>query len=230
MVTFNFDFGANIYVNNNGDKLSIRFGSDTLCFNPTTDGFSATNDWNNRHFTLAFDENSILYHVTREDLDDRTSGKKGLSPEEFVAELYGYIRSLAPPIPEEQVDLDFVGRLDIEKARAYLKKEGIIRNTNTGLTVDNEGGSKFVESLHENPNSLGKFYQEAFVPIPIDEALDPESGEHVYFYPTPRMIRMLFPFPDGYVGVTTARKVLTFADHAGGSQIIDHVLRAVSTE
>lgn len=231
MIVFNFDLGADIHVNNTEDNLSVRFGSESLYFNPTTDGFSVTNDWNNRHFTLVFDESSILYHVTREDIDDRQSGKKALPPEEFVAELYSYIRSLALPQPAEQLQrsLDFVGRLNMERTKSYLKEEGMIRDTDTGLVVDHERCSEFVESLTENPSSLGNFYQEAFIPVPIDKVLDPESGENVYFYPTPREIRMFFPFPNGYVGVTTAREVLTFAEHARGSQIIDHVLRAVST-
>ena len=64
----NFDPAENIHVEANDDGVKVRFSGETLALNATSTGFSVTNDWNNRHFTLAFDESSLLYHLTHEDI------------------------------------------------------------------------------------------------------------------------------------------------------------------
>jgi len=87
-----------------------------------------------------------------------------------------------------------------------------------------------VNELNDNPVALGELYQRVLDPVEFDEAVNPESGEHIFFYPTTDTIFVLFMFPDKYVGVTTAKEVLTLVDHAGGSQIMDHVLRAMAGE
>ncbi|MBV0924763.1 hypothetical protein KTS45_11190 [Halomicroarcula limicola] len=133
MTTFNFNPGSDIHVDTASDNVTIRFGTDMFGINPTTSGFSVTNDWNSRHFTLAFDEKSILYHVTREDDDDRTSGKKALPPEEFIAEIYGYIRSIATPVPKDHLNFEIVGRADMTEMENYLKDKNVARETNVGL-------------------------------------------------------------------------------------------------
>ncbi|NHN64333.1 hypothetical protein G9463_13645 [Haloarcula sp. JP-Z28] len=225
---FNFDPGSDIYVDTTNDNVTIRFDGDTFGINPTTNGFSATNDWNSRHFTLAFDENSILYHVTRENDNDKTSGKKAVPPEEFVAEIYGYIRSIATPVPEDRLNLSIVGQADIDEMESYLKDKGVARSTGAGLQVDNNEREKLVNELNEKPAALGSLYRRVLDPVSFDEATDPESGENIFFYPTADAIIMLFMFPDKYVGITTANEVLRFVDYAGGSQIIDHVLRSMS--
>ncbi|SIS20735.1 hypothetical protein SAMN05421752_1293 [Natronorubrum thiooxidans] len=230
MTVFNFDPSSDIYVDTTNDNVTIRFDGDTFGVTPTTNGFSATNDWNSRHFTLAFDENSILYHVTREDDDDRTSGKKAVPPEEFVAEIYGYIRSVATPVPEGHLSLDIVGRADMDEMENYLRDKDVAHDTDAGLRIDDEERENLVSELNENPAALGDFYQRVLDPVSFDDAIDPESGENIFFYPTANAIMMLFMFPDEYVGVTTANEVLTFADHAGGSQVMDHVLRSMSGE
>jgi hypothetical protein len=73
---------------------------------------SVTNDWNNRHFTLAFDEDSIFYHVTREDSESDGSGNEGVLPEHFITEIYGYVRSIDPPVPADQLQcvIEYVSR------------------------------------------------------------------------------------------------------------------------
>lgn len=228
MTAFNFDPGSDIYVDTTEDNVTIRFDGDTFGLNPTSDGFSVTNDWNNRHFTLAFDENSILYHVVREDEDDRTSGKRGMPPEEFAAELYGYFRALAPAVPEEQLNLDFVGSADVDEMQAYLQEHDVVHDTDAGLRVDRDSRNELEEVLNSDPRTLGKLYQRVLEPVPFEEATDPESGENIFLYPTARAIWVLFMFPDEYVGVTTAREALAFADKAGGSQMMDHVLRALA--
>lgn len=84
--------------------------------------------------------------------------------------------------------------------------------------------------MRKNPSELGRLYTRALEPVPIDEATDEDSGENIFVYPRMTEILILFVFPDGYVGVTTAQSVLNFASIAGGSQMMDHVLRSISDE
>lgn len=135
MTTFDPDPGRDIHVKTDDDGVTIQFGAETLCLAKTTDGFSITNDWNSRHFTLAFDDNSVLYHLTRESDNDRQSGKHAMAPEEFIAEMYGYIRSIATPVLIDDLDFEFVGRVDVDEVRAVLLENGIITDTDRGLST-----------------------------------------------------------------------------------------------
>lgn len=226
MITFNP--GDNVHVTRDDDGLKIRFDGDTFAVNPTSTGFAVNNDWNNRHFTIAFGENSLLYHVTREDEDDSTSGKKAVSPGEAVAEFYGYIRSLAPPVPKDEIPFEFAGRAQFEEMKVYLKDEGVVRDTDTGIEVMSDARDELETSMQSNPGELGALFQRVLDPVPIENIVEMDGEEHIYFYPTPSEIIVLFPFPDDYVGVTTVQQVFNFAEVAGGSQIIDHMLRAMS--
>ncbi|MBV0924764.1 hypothetical protein KTS45_11195 [Halomicroarcula limicola] len=96
--------------------------------------------------------------------------------------------------------------------------------------MDEEERAGLVGELNENPAGLGKVYQRVLDAVPFDEAADPEGGENIFFYPTANAIIMLFIFPDEYIGVTTASEVVTFIEHAGGSQIMDHIIRSMSGE
>lgn len=132
MSTFNSWFGDDINVERHEDGVNVHFGKDTLGFNKMSSGFSLTPDWNNRHFTLAFNEESILYHITREDLDDRQNSNR-LSVSDFVTELYGYIRALAPGKPVDEFDLELVGKVDMDAMKAYLEDHEAVVKTEEGL-------------------------------------------------------------------------------------------------
>jgi len=227
---FNFNPGADVYVDRDDDGVKIRFDGETFGLNPTSSGFSITNDWNNRHFTLGFDENSVLYHITRETDGDRGNAAGNIPPSEFIAEIYGYIRWLVPPVPEDKLDLDFVGKADPDEMREFLKERDVIRETSSGLQISNSDRAKAVDTFTDNPEKLGEFYQRVLTAIPFEEAKDPDSGDQVYFYPTVDSVRILFTFPDGYIGVTTAKEALKIAENAGGSQIMNHLLRSLSYE
>lgn len=122
-----------------GDGAEIRFDGNTLCFNLTSDhrGYSITNDWNDRHFTIGFDEESILYHLTREDIGDRRSRSGNMSRSEFVAEMYGYIRSVAHPVPKSNLDFELVGKIDMDATKEYMRNEEVVEYSDSGLTVNN---------------------------------------------------------------------------------------------
>lgn len=231
MRTFKFDIGSSLHVVRETDSVKLRFEGNTLGFNATSDGFSISNDWNSRHFTLSFDENSILYHLTREDIDDRESGKGDIPPSEFAAEIYGYIRSIAPPVPKDRLgELGIVGRVDFDELRTYLEEKGIVDDTTDGLCVDPDRKKEVGERLDESHTKRGELYARVLDPVPIEEATDEDSGENIFVYPRVDEIFLLFVFPDGYVGVTTIRSVMNFASIAGGSQMMDHVLRSISGE
>lgn len=230
MSAFNFAPESDIYVNTDDDNVTVRFGGDTFALNPTSSGFSVTNDWNNRHFTLSFDDNSILYHVTRESDDDRMSGKQSLPPEEFVAEIYGYVRSVATPVPEDDLSLDYLGKADVEDMQVYMEDKGVVKETESGIEVDSDERTALAEKLNRDSSALNEMFNRVLTPVPVEEATDPESGENIYFFPTATAIFIFVMFPDGYVGVTTASEVLAFDEVAAGSQIMDHMIRSMGPE
>lgn len=230
MKTFNPDSDADIHVESTDDSFKIRVGEATLGFNATADGFSVTNDWNNRHFTLGVTENSVLYHLTRDDLDDRDSGQGNLAPEEFVAEIYSYLRSIAHPVPAKHLDLDFVGAVDFVELRTYLEDYGVVNDSDRGLRVDGEKKSELESLLNEDGTALGELYQRVLDPVEFDEAISENDDSQVFAYPVEDEIYVLVPYPDEYIGLTTVRNVMRFASVAGGSQVMDHLIRAMSDE
>ncbi|MDS0222860.1 hypothetical protein NDI54_16055 [Haloarcula sp. S1AR25-5A] len=230
MTVFNFDLGSDIHIDTEGEGINLRFNGDTLGFEPTADGMSVTNDWNNRHFTLAFDEDSIFYHITREDSESDGSGNEGVLPEHFITEIYGYVRSIDPPVPADQLDFEVVGRADLDEMQAYLDDKAVVQETDNGIRIDHENRVGLGEFLNNNPAELGKLYERILHPVPFEEAIDPKSGENIFLYPTSDIIYVLFTFPDCYVSVVPAQRALSLADEAGGSQVIDHVLRSMSPE
>jgi len=219
-----------IHVDTTEDGAELRFDGNTLGFKPSSNrrGYSITNDWNNRHFTIGFNENSVLYHLTREDLDDRESGKGNMQRGEFVAEMYGYVRSLAHPVHEDNVEFELVGAFDIDAAREYMKEQGVIEYTNTGLTVDNTQENRLIDELEENPAKVGELLTEVLNPVPFEEMR--ESGEIVFARPSLDRLDLVFLYPHGYVGIVSAKELFERLVHGGGSQIIDHVFRSITTD
>jgi hypothetical protein len=230
VTAFKFDPTSDIHVNSHDDSVTVRFNGDTFGFNPTTSGFAVTNDWNDRHFTMAFDENSILYHLTREDINDRGSGKQAMAPDEFIAEIYGYVRSIAPPRPKDDLDYEFVGRADLAKMKQWLEEQDAVEDTKAGLRFDEEGLKKAQEQLRSDPSVLGDLYRRVLTPVDFEKAASGEAGEGVFFYPTPLTVLVLLMYPDGYVGTTPIETLLQFPSFAGGSQIVDHLIRSMSPD
>ncbi|WP_147587335.1 hypothetical protein [Halorubrum lipolyticum] len=232
MNTFNFEdaIADTIHVDTTGEDTKIRFDGQTLGFVPSSNGpgYSITNDWNNRHFTIGFDENSVLYHLTREDDDDRRSGKGDMKRDEFVAELYGYVRFLAHPIHEDYVDLELVGSFNVEAAREYLKEKGVIEYTDTGLTVDNSQKDDLAEELRNNPSDSGELLSKMLDPVPFDEIR--ESGEIIFVYPSYDRVDLIFLYPNEHVGVVEAGELSNRLAEGGGSQIMDHVFRSITSD
>ncbi|MFC7029291.1 hypothetical protein ACFQJ5_19250 [Halomicroarcula sp. GCM10025324] len=230
MTTFNLDPSDHVHVEHTDDGVTIRFDGETLGFMQTADGLSITNDWNSRHFTLGFDENSLFYHLTREDVDDRRSGKNALSHEEFIAELYGYMRSLATAVPEDHLDLDFVGKVDFSEIRGYLEDKGVITNTADGFQIDPDRKAEVETELNDNPTARGELYQRVLDPVPFEEATSTSKSEHVYAYPMEEALYVLVNYPDQTIGVATVDMLLNFTEIAGGSQLVDHAIRSVGEE
>lgn len=221
MSTFNF---GTIEVERKDGEVLVHFDGDTLGFVSTSDGFSITNDWNNRHFALGFGENSVLYHLTREDIDKRF-GKSHLSPSEFVAEMYGYVRAKAPVVPIDEVPSDVVGKIDMDSLRAYLKEASVLYGKSDGITVEGEWASELAEELASDPRKLAEFYKRVLEPVNLEDAK--ESGENIFVYPTMNEIFVLLFYPDDTIGVTTVRELSDLATIAGGSPIVDHVMRSI---
>jgi len=229
---FNFEetVADTIHVDTTEEGAKIRFDGRTLGFIPSSNhsGYSITNDWNNRHFTLGFDENSILYHLTREDDDDRDSGKGNMKHDEFLAEMYGYVRFLAHPIHEDYVNFELVGEFDINTAREYMEDEGVIEDTSSGLTVNNSRKDELINELGDNPSEVGEFLSEVLDPVPFNEIRD--SGEIVFVRPSTDCIHLVLLYPNEHVGVVEVDDLFERLPSGGGSQIIDHVFRSITMD
>jgi hypothetical protein len=230
VTAFNFTPTDAIHVDTTEDGAEIRFDGNTLGFKPSSNrrGYSITNDWNDRHFTIGFNENSVLYHLTREDDDDREAGKGNMKRSEYVAEIYGYVRSLAHPCHEDHVDFDMVGAFDVDAAREYMKEEGVIKYTDSGLTVDHDREDRLMDEIEENPAKMGELYSKVLDPVPFDEIRD--SGEIIFVRPSFDRIDLVFLYPHEYVGLVRARDLFERMTNGGGSQIIDHVFRSVTMD
>lgn len=79
MIVFNLNFGENIKVETGDKGGKFRFGKNTPGLVPTTEGYSITNDWNDRHFTIGFSSNSVFYHLTREVDGGKEAGRGNLN-------------------------------------------------------------------------------------------------------------------------------------------------------
>ena len=228
---FDFDFSDGIHVDtSDSDEIQIRFNEQTLGIVHGGDatGYSITNDWNNRHFTIGFGENSVLYHLTREDIDDRTSGKRSLSRSEYVAELYGYVRWLATAVPEANLDFEMVGVLDVDAAKQYLTQKQVVEYSDDGLSVDFEREELLINELTSNPGNVGDLLSTVLNPVPFDEIRDVD--EVIFFRPMPDGIYLIFLYPGDYVGIVEATEFFDRLSGGGGSQIIDHAIRSITTD
>jgi hypothetical protein len=142
--------------------------------------------------------------------------------------MYGYVRSLAYPVHEDNVDFELVGAFDVDAAREYMQKQGVIDFTSSGLTVDNTRESRLIDELEENPAKAGELMREVLDPVSFDEIR--ESDEIVFARPSYDRIDLVFLYPNEYVGIVKARDLFERLVDGGGSQIIDHVLRSISTD
>lgn len=230
MNAFNFDPTDTIHVDATEDGAKIRFDGNTLGFIPSADrrGYSITNDWNDRHFTIGFNENSVLYHLTRENDDDREAGRGNMMRGEFVTEMYGYVRSIAHAVHEDHVGFDLVGTFDVDGAREYMEEEGVIEDKGSGLTVDNNRSDQLIKEMNENPAKVGELLSKALNPVPFDEIRG--SGEIVFARPTSDSIDLIFLYPHEHVGIVKARDLFGRLVTGGGSQIIDHVFRSIAPD
>lgn len=212
------------------DGAEIRFDGNTLGFNPSSDnrGYSITNDWNDRHFTIGFDEESILYHLTREDIGDRKSGSGNMSRSEFVAEMYGYIRSVAHPVPESNLDFELVGKLDIDATKEYMKNERVVEYSDSGLTVNSSKQNDLIDKMIDKPAKLGDLFNNILEPVKFNEMRN--CGELIFVRPSNTGVSVLILYPNNYVGVVEAQNLLERLVSGGGSQLIDHAFRSVTSE
>ncbi|MFP4627821.1 MAG: hypothetical protein ACLFMX_02405 [Halobacteriales archaeon] len=230
MIVFNFPetVAESIHVVSTENGAEVRFDANTIGIEPSSDGngYSITNDWNNRHFTIGFNENSVLYHLTREDLDDRKAAKGNMRRAEFIAELYGYVRYLAHPVPEDDVDFAWVGLIDLDSTENYMEEQGVVEYTSSGLTVDNSTANRLINDLTENPANLGELMTKVLDPVSFDNIRD--SGEIVFVRPSYERIDLVLLYPNEYVGIVRAKELVERLPNGGGSQIIDHILRSLT--
>lgn len=194
-------------ISDDDDDIKVLFDEDTLGINPNSDkgGFSLTPDWNNRHFTLAFSEDSVLYHLTHEGSENgERPGEGNLQPEAFIADIYGALRALGPIIPVDQLDIESVGKPDFEDAQDYLEEKEVIERSSTGVSVNKEKKQQLISDLRKKPGLKYEFYDYVLTPVKLGEAV--ESGENIFIAPGMTEVYLLFLFPDEYVSVVELRE------------------------
>lgn len=227
MIDFNFDPASHFEVRTDEDGGEIRFNDNTFGIKSTSEGYSLTNDWNERHFTIGFSNDSFFYHLTREDVDD-PSGKWGVSRAEFIAEMFMYIRSIAPEIPEDELQFEFVGKLNIDGIRDYFINHGVVDFDENGVDIDFDRAESHTNEIVESPSLFGTLLGSVFDPVRIDELRD--VGDIVFFYPRYNELGIIVLYPNNRVGLVQATDILDNPFNAGGSQIIDHTIRSITTD
>lgn len=225
------------------DGVNVQFGSDTLGINPNSEdsGFSLTPDWNNHHFTLALQNDSVLYHLTEEGVENNEGDRPGegnIQPGEFIADVYGAVRALGPVIPVERLPVDEVGRPEIDEVKSYLLEQGVLEETEAGFTVDRTRKEQLVSSFSIDAGRKYEFYERILEEVEVEEALD--SGRVVYVVPDLDGVWLLFFFQDNYVSAVEVKQFLATLEllaglrdsgTAGtGSQTLHYLSRALSQE
>lgn len=206
MIDFNFEPTDYFTVRTTDDGTEIRFDEHTLGVVPTSTGYSITNDWNNRHFTIGFTDKLVLYHLTREDISDRGSGKRAMSRAEFIAELYAWVRAFAYEVKEDDLSLDFVGILDLDSVRDSFIDEGIAIEADGGLDIDMAKEKDLVTKIVNQPQLHDDLLGDVFTPLDVSEMRD--SGETIFFYPTKEDVKILFLYPIDRVGIASGRDLM----------------------
>ncbi|WP_135536453.1 hypothetical protein [Halostella pelagica] len=217
MTAFNYNPIFDIDVVSDDDGIRVHFDEDTLGINPNANrgGFSLTPDWNNRHFTLAFSENSVLYHLTHEGSENgERPGEGDLQPEAFIADVYGAVRALGPVIPADRLEIESVGNPDFDEIESYLEEKDVIQRSSTGVSVNRGRKDRLISDLNQKPGMKYEFYERVLNYVSLNEAVD--SGEHIFVVPTMDAVYLLFFFPDEYVGVVELRQFYVVLEMMAG--------------
>lgn len=199
------------------DGIRVHFDEDTLGVNLNADdsGFSLTPDWNDRHFTLAFSEDSALYHLTHEGSEDgERPGEGDLQPEALIADVYGAVRALGPVLPAERLGIESVGRPDFDEIESYLKEKGVVEMSSTGVSVNQSKKERLISGMDRSAETKYEFYEQVLDTVSLEEAVD--SGEHIFVVPEMDAVYLLFFFPDEYVGVVELRQFYAVLEGMSG--------------
>lgn len=210
------------------DAVLVHFEDDTLGFNTTTGGYSITPDWNDQRFTLAFSEDSVLYHLTNESKDEKW-GSGNIQPEGFIAEVYTAVRTLAPVFPLSHLDVEKVGKVDLGLAEDFLRDWSVISRSGKGYTVNGDNKKELERAYEEDPNVREEFFDKILTKVPISDI--EETGDNIFVVLNGESRpKILFLFPDGYVGIITPEELLYSLDDLTAARSLDLLLQAISGE
>jgi len=239
VITINYNSPLSVRIEDVEDGgFNVHFDEDTLGFNPNekNNGYSLTPDWNDRHFTLAFSGDSVLYHLTREGSEEERPGEGDLHPEAFISDVYVAIRSIGPVVPADRLEIDEVGKPNFDQIEEYLVGKGVISRTEAGVDINREKQEELVSALNQSIKLKYEFYQNVLDSVSLEDA--EKSGENIFVVPNIEEVYLLFFFPDGYVSVAEIREFYTMLEtlsgyrgdgnNAGsGSQVMNFLSRAL---
>lgn len=208
------------------DGVRVHFAENTLGYNYTADGISITPDWTSRRFTLAFPKDSVLYHVTQEGVEEKRGNEGNVTTSEFIADVYTGVRAIGDLIPKDYLEIEYLGVIELEEIREYLREEDVLTREKGHLTVNGERRAKLEDRLRTDPMALFEFYTRALDFYPKEDAFG--TGEHFFAVPGLNELFLVFRFPDDYVAVIEIRDLLDVTETLTGSRVFDMLLQTIS--
>jgi hypothetical protein len=140
--------------------------------------------------------------------------------------MYAYLRSLGNFVRVEELQIEAVGKVDVDETKAYLEEQSVVQQKSSGIQFSSDEMEDWMQNLIEDGSERGSVLQRILEYRSVEEAS--ESGEFVFVYPTEDDTLVLVFYPDGLVGVMSIMDILQFDENASGSQIMDHVIRSLS--
>lgn len=103
----------------------------------------------------------------------------------------------------DHLEIEGVSKPDFDDAEAHLRDKGVIRRTETGVTVDKERKAELVSAIEEDHRLKYELYEQILTPVSLEAV---ETGECIFVVPGVENVYLLFLFPDQYVAVPELRE------------------------
>ena len=221
MTAFNSPEFPDISVERDEDEVRIYSDNDTIGIDPSSNGFSVTNDWNDRHFSLSVKDESILYELSKDgDLSDDYEHGGKVPPESFFADLYTAVRGLGPGRPIEHMEYDEVGKPEFSRIRDFLVESGIIDIDAKNMEVDESRMDALGTLYSISPKWRAIVNNYVLEPISVEEAREADECIFAVADRKNRLYAIIF-FEDGYYSEVPVERLIDVFTSGSGSEVFD---------